>query len=71
MVVWSCFVGNSHFRYFHFDFLISLIPFFAGCFPYLCMASKDLLLHLRSGKRLECPENVSKVLRVQSADALT
>ncbi|XP_065842447.1 tyrosine-protein kinase receptor torso-like [Oscarella lobularis] len=33
-----------------------------GCFPYPCMASKDLLLHLRSGNRLECPENCSKEL---------
>ena len=42
--------------------------FFTGCFPYPCMASKDLLLHLRSGNRLECPENCSKELWVQSGD---
>ncbi|XP_065842889.1 tyrosine-protein kinase receptor torso-like isoform X5 [Oscarella lobularis] len=33
-----------------------------GCFPYPFLASKDLLFHLRSGNRLECPENCSREL---------
>ena len=33
-----------------------------GSFPYPSISCKDLLLHVREGNRLSCPENCSEEL---------
>ena len=54
-------MGDFHFSYIGF-FLPALshfqiISYIVGCFPYPCMTSRDVLLRLRRGDRLDCSEN--------------
>ncbi|XP_065842855.1 uncharacterized protein [Oscarella lobularis] len=42
--------------------------FTLGCFPYPCMTSRDILLRLRKGDRLDCPENCFEELRKLMSD---
>ena len=60
--MWEVFTLGRYNRFFCSKDIFSLL----GNFPYPCISSRDLLLHLRKGNRLSRPGNCCKELFVSN-----